>query len=158
MTLDTATSMDWPDFQSCAPDVVDALLALGKAVDDAGIDKQLSELVKLRASQVNGCAFCLQLHLNAARKAEVLPRKIDLLPVWREVDIYTPRERAALAWTETLARPGQDACRDAALDAVQQQFSAHEVAYLAAAIAGINAWNRIAWGLRFSPPRPLPSR
>jgi AhpD family alkylhydroperoxidase len=114
----------------------------------------LTELVKLRVSQINGCAFCLQLHLNLARKACVAPAKIDLMATWREVDIFSARERTALAWAEALTRMGQQAVPDALYAELRRHFSATETAFLTAAIGTTNAWNRVAGGLRFPPPIP----
>jgi AhpD family alkylhydroperoxidase len=94
--------MSYEEFSKIAAPVQDALLALGKIADDAGLDKVLTELVKLRASQINGCVFCLQLHLNIARKLGVPIQKLDLVGVRRETDVFSPREMAALEWTEAL--------------------------------------------------------
>src|SRR5689334_10233869 len=94
--------VSFQSFPRIAPGVVAGLTAITRALNDAGFDKALSELVKLRASQINECAFCLQFHLNAARKLGVPQVKLDLLPVWREAGVFTARESAALAWTEAL--------------------------------------------------------
>jgi AhpD family alkylhydroperoxidase len=94
--------ISYEEFSKIAAPVQDALLALGKIADDAGLDKVLTELVKLRASQINGCAFCLQLHLNVARKLGVPTKKLDPVGVWPETDVFSPREMAALEWTEAL--------------------------------------------------------
>ncbi len=135
-----------------APAVVAALRALGRAVDESGLEKPLSELVKVRASQINGCGFCIGFHLNAARKLDVAPAKLDLLPAWREAGVYSARERAALAWTEALTRMDRHSVSDATWAQVQAQFTQSEIAFLTAAVAAINAWNRIAGALRFEPP------
>lgn len=132
-----------------------ALIALGKSVDESGLEKPLTELVKLRVSQINGCAFCVQFHLNIARKLGVSPEKLDLVAAWREAGVFSPREMAALAWAETLtgiaaARPPSDA--DYA--AVLTEFSADEAMHLTVTIGTINQWNRIAVALRFAPPLP----
>jgi AhpD family alkylhydroperoxidase len=109
-------------------------------------------LVKIRASQINGCAFCLQLHLNRARALGVAAAKLDLVAVWRDAGEFSEREAAALAWSEALTGHAGEAERDEAWTAVRERFSeAHAVA-LTVAIAGINAWNRIAGPLRFAPP------
>ncbi len=135
-----------------------AFHALSKAVDASGLEKPLTELIKVRASQINGCAFCVQFHLNLSRKLGVAPSKLDLVAVWRDTPaVFTPRERAALAWTEALtalARPVDHGVEDHAYDAVREHFSKTEVAFLTAAIANIQAWNRIAVSLRFAPPVP----
>ncbi len=105
-------------FGEIAPAALSALLALGQAVDDAGLDKRLTELVKLRASQINGCTFCVQYHLNVARGLRVEPAKLDLVAAWRDAGVFSARERAALAWAECLTPAvgdvSDDACRLAA--------------------------------------------
>lgn len=148
------SGMDRVDFSEMAPDAVAALRALGKAVDDSGLDKQLTELLKIRASQINGCAFCLQFHLNIARQAGIPPAKLDLVATWAEAGIYSARECVALAWTETLTRMGQQHMPADAYANLLAHFSPREAAYLTSAIGAINAWNRIAGGLRFAPPIP----
>jgi AhpD family alkylhydroperoxidase len=142
------------EYEHIAPAAVVALRALGTAVDDSGLEKPLTELLKVRASQLNGCAFCLHFHLAGARRAEVAPAKLDLIATWREVDVFTARERAALAWTESLTLMAQQQVADPIFEELRQLFSASEIAYLTAAIGLINAWNRIAGGLRFAPIIP----
>jgi AhpD family alkylhydroperoxidase len=139
------------DFYKIAPDARDALIALGKAVDASGLPKELTELVKLRVSQINGCAFCLQMHLGIARKLGIKAPKLDLVAAWRDADVYTSRERAALAWAEILTRAEHGTESDAVFASLQQEFSQSEIAFLTAAIANINAWNRICGGFRFTP-------
>jgi AhpD family alkylhydroperoxidase len=142
------------DLAHRAPAVPAALRKLGEAIDASGLDKALTELMKLRASQINGCAYCAQFHINLLRKLEVAPEKIDLVAVWREAGIFSDREIAALAWTEALTgTPGLDAS-DAAYAALLTQFTEQEAIFLTAAIGLINAWNRIGVGLRFAPPIP----
>lgn len=150
--------IDWTSFEQAAPAVLAALGALGKAVDDSGLEKALTELIKVRASQLNGCAFCLQFHLNLARRLKVGNAKLDLLPVWREVAVYSPRERAALAWTEALTLMADAPVPEGVYAALQTEFSASEIVFLSSAIGAINAWNRIAGALQFSPPIPSPAQ
>jgi AhpD family alkylhydroperoxidase len=142
----------YEDFVAKAPAAHAALLALSKTATEAGLDKSLLELVKIRASQINGCAFCLQLHLNLARKLGVAAAKLDLVAVWREAGIFGARETAALAWTETLTRLGPEAASDAQYAALRGEFSEDEALFLTVAIGVINQWNRIGVGLRFAPP------
>ncbi|NML25161.1 carboxymuconolactone decarboxylase family protein [Zoogloea dura] len=146
------TAFEFSDFQQTAGKVVDALLAMGKAVDASGLEKPLTELVKLRVSQINACTFCLQYHLNLARQAGIPAAKLDLLAAWRDAPIFDQRERAALGWAEALTgmagQPIQESTRQHAAAA----FSPTELAFLTAAIASINAWNRIGGGLGFAPP------
>lgn len=144
--------MDWSAFEHAAPGVVAALRALGKAVDDSGLDKTLTELIKVRASQINGCAFCIQFHLNLARRLGVARAKLDLVAAWREAGVYDARERAALEWAEALTRMAAQPVADAAYATLQAEFSATQIASLTASIGAINAWNRIAGSLQFTPP------
>ena len=153
----TAPRIDRPEFAQLTPGVSEALLALGKAIAASGLPAELLELVKLRASQLNGCAFCLQFHLNAARRLEVPVPKLDLLAAWREAPVYTPRERIALEWTEALTLTAERAAGgadDALYARALAEFGAAPLSFLTAAIATINAWNRIAMALRFTPPLP----
>lgn len=150
------SQFDYAAYEKSAPAVVNAMRTLGKAVDDSGLDKSLSELLKIRVSQINGCIFCLQLHLNLARKLGMPPGKIDLVATWKEGDIYSERERAALAWAEALTHMAGQSISTAVHEELERHFSSSEIGFLTAAIANINAWNRIAGGLRFPPP--IPSR
>jgi AhpD family alkylhydroperoxidase len=142
------------DFYRHAPAARDALVALGKAVDASGLEKSLTELVKLRVSQINGCAFCVQYHLTLARGEGVPAAKLDLMAAWSETDLYTPRERAALGWAEATTIFHHGPAMEAAYAELTAEFSESEICFLTAAIANINAWNRIAIGLRFAPIIP----
>ena len=146
--------MEYTGFTQVAPAVVAALTAISKAVSDSGLDKSLTELIKIRASQINGCAFCVQYHLNAARKLSVSETKLGLVAVWREADVFTAKERAALAWTEALTRVTPNGITDESYQDASKEFTGSELAFLTAAIASINAWNRIAMAYRFTPPIP----
>jgi AhpD family alkylhydroperoxidase len=143
--------LSYEDFTKAAPGAYAGLAALSKAVDESGLEKSLTELVKLRASQINGCAFCVSFHLNMLRKLAVAPEKIDLLPVWREAGVYSGREFAALAWTEEMTVLSPEAASDEAYAALLREFSEAEATFLNVAIATINAWNRIGVALRFAP-------
>ena len=146
--------MEFDEFEKTAPDVRAAMTALGKAVTASGLDKTIVELIKIRSSQVNGCAYCLQYHLTFARKLGVPQTRLDLVAVWRDAGVFTPREMAALAWTEELAHVTPNGVSDEAFAAVSREFTRAEVVFLTSAIATINAWNRIAMALRFPPPLP----
>ncbi len=148
----THTRVNYNAFRKLAPDAGAALSALGKAVDDAGFDKELTELIKIRVSQINGCAFCLQHHLNIARKLGVKPEKIDLVAVWRDAGIFTERECTALAWSECLTNLATAGAPDDAYAAVRAHFTEAEAVFLTIAIGTINTWNRIGVALRFAPP------
>ena len=141
-------------FRKLAPEAYAALLALAKAVDDSGLDKALTELVKLRASQINGCAFCVQIHLNVARKIGVDRAKLDLVATWKDAGVFSEKECAALAWTESLISLLVNGASDEAYAAVRHQFTETEVVFLTLAIGTINNSNRLGVALRFAPPIP----
>src|ERR1700723_2817327 len=139
------------DFKALAPDANDMILALSQAADKAGIDKQLIELVKLRASQINGCAFCVQFHILQGESLGIAVDKLNLVVVWRETPLFSPRERAALAWTEALTML-TDGVSDEVYEQARTEFSDKELTYLTSAIASINAWNRFGVAYRWTPP------
>jgi AhpD family alkylhydroperoxidase len=141
-------------FQKTAPGARDALLAMGKTADESGVDKQVVELAKLRVSQINNCAFCLQIHLNVSRKLGVPQEKLDLVSTWHEAGIFSDKECAALAWAETLTRLADRSVPDKAYEAVRRHFSEPELIFLSVAIGTINAWNRLGAAFRFAPPIP----
>ena len=148
----TEARMEFAEFIKIAPDARAALSALSKAVDDSGLEKQLVELIKIRASQINGCAFCVQFHLIAARKAAVPQTKLDLVTTWRDAGVFTAREMAALRWTEALTQVTPAGVSDEDYEAAGNEFNEKELVFLTAAVASINAWNRIAMALKFSLP------
>ena len=132
-----------------APEAMKALLALEQAVRSAGIDPVQLEFIKLRASQINGCAYCMDMHFNDAVKAGVTSQRLQLLPVWREAaHLYTPAERAVLDWTEKLTRLPGGHVSDEDFAGIRAHFSGGEVARITLAIATINAWNRFGVGFR----------
>ncbi|MFZ5783240.1 MAG: carboxymuconolactone decarboxylase family protein [Pseudomonadota bacterium] len=139
-------------FQKSAPGAQAALLAMGRSTLESGLDKTVVELVKLRVSQINNCAFCLQIHLNVARGLGVPQEKLDLVASWHEAGIFTDRECAALAWAETLTRLADRSVSDEAYAAVRRHFGEDEVIALSVAVANINAWNRLGAAFRFTPP------
>ena len=144
--------MEYAGFIKAAPEVSNLLLQLGKAPGEAGLEKPLTELIKLRVSQVNGCAFCVGFHTNLLRQLEIPQVKLDLLPVWREVAHFTRRERAALAWAEVLTQLDGHGVPDEAYAAVASEFNPTEVLYLTVAVGTINLYNRVGVALRFTPP------
>lgn len=143
--------IDYPTFNKVAVKARDGLLVMGRVAAESGLDRELSELIKLRVSQLNGCAFCLQMHVNDLRKGGTVPARIDLLPAWREVTVYSEKERAALGWAEALTRFGDHEATEAAWKAVRAHFSEEEAVFLTVAIANINAWNRLGVGFNFTP-------
>jgi AhpD family alkylhydroperoxidase len=136
------------DFYKASPDALKALIALDVAVGKLGLEPALLDLVKLRASQINGCAFCIDLHASDLRKKGDTERRIQTVSVWREAPFFTPRERAALAWTEALTRVADTRAPDADYDALRAQFSESEMVNLTLAIGLINSWNRLSIGFR----------
>lgn len=136
------------DFYKASPDALKALIALDVAVGKLGLDAALLDLVKLRASQINGCAFCIDLHASDLRKKGDSERRIQTVSVWHETPFFTPRERAALAWTEALTRVADTHALDADYEALRAQFSEAEMVNLTLAIGLINSWNRLSIGFR----------
>ncbi|MBS0664731.1 MAG: carboxymuconolactone decarboxylase family protein [Verrucomicrobia bacterium] len=129
-----------------------AMLALQQAVNRCGLEPSLLELVKLRASQLNHCAFCMEMHFREARAQGEREDRLVLLSAWEELDWYTPRERAALRWTEALTRLADGPVTDELFAAVRAHFSEAELTHLTLAIVAINGWNRFSVGFRV-PPR-----
>ena len=142
---------EYQDFQTLAPDAYDAVRTLGQLAAKAGIDKQLLELIKLRASQINGCAFCVQFHILQGESLGIPTDKLNLLVVWREAPQFSRRERAALAWTEALTTI-TEGVSDEVYALASAEFSEKELTYLTAAIASINVWNRFGAAYRWTPP------
>src|SRR3954470_23454776 len=141
---------EYRNFKALAPDVFDLVLALGQAAAKAGIDKQLLELIKLRASQINGCAFCVQYHILQGESLGITTDKLNLVVVWREAPMFSSRERAALAWTEALTLVTEGVSDDVYAQ-VRAEFSDRELAYLSAAVGSINVWNRLGAAYRWTP-------
>ncbi len=142
---------DYPDFKTLAPDIYERVLALSQLAGKAGLEKELLELVKIRASQVNGCAFCVQFHLLEAERLGVSIDKLNLLVVWREAPQFSSRERAALAWTEALTLlPG--GVSEGVYAQASAEFSEKELVYLSSAVAVINVWNRFGVAFQWTPP------
>jgi len=135
-----------------APDTIKALSALEAQVQGSGLEHSLTELVKTRASQINGCAFYINMHTQDARKHGETEQRLYLLNAWRESPAYTDRERAALAWTEAVTLVSETRAPDNVYEEVRSQFSEAETVNLTMLIATINAWNRIAISFRFVPP------
>jgi AhpD family alkylhydroperoxidase len=127
------------------------MMALEKAVSECGLEKPLMELVRLRASQINGCAFCVDMHTTDARKGGETERRLASVVVWREAPFFSARERAALEWTEALTLVAQTHVPDAVWDAVRPHFTDQELADLTMLVVAINGWNRISVGFRKIP-------
>ncbi len=136
------------DPYTAAPDALKAMLSLEDYVKNAGLEHSLFELVKTRASQINGCAYCLHMHTSDARAAGETEARLYLLDAWRESALYSPRERAALAWTEALTLVAETHAPDADYDEALNHFTEEELVNLTLLICAINSWNRIAIGFR----------
>lgn len=142
---------------NAAPDAVNAVLGLQTYVDDCGLEHTLLELVKIRASQINGCAFCLDMHTRDARRAGEAEQRLYLLDAWSEAPLYSEREQAALLWTETLTKVTETRAPDEVYERVKAQFSDKELIDLTLAICAINTWNRVNVGFRTVPPVRKPA-
>jgi len=145
------------NIQNASPGAVRAMLGLQDYVNQSGLESSLLELVKMRASQINGCAYCLDLHAKEARAAGESEQRLYLLDAWREAPFYTDRERAALEWTEAVTRISEDHVPDAAFEAVSNEFGEEELVDLTLAIVAINGWNRLAISFRAEPGAYEPS-
>jgi len=132
------------NYQKVAPDGLKAMLGLETYVRASGLEHSLLELVKTRVSQINGCAYCLDMHTKDARAAGETEQRLYVLPAWREVSFYTPRERAALGWAEAVTRLTNQEVPDAVYEEARQQFSEKELVDLTLAIIAINGWNRLS--------------
>ena len=139
-----------------APETVKALYAVEKSFHDAGLDPILMDLIKLRASQINGCAFCIHMHSTDLRKRGEAEMRLYMLPAWRESSLYTDREQAALGWTEALTRLAETHAPDADYAALKAQFSEEEQVRLTLLIGAINLWNRLQAGFRVAHPVEAP--
>lgn len=131
-----------------APDAMKGMLAVEAAFEKSGLEHGLIELVKLRASQINGCAFCIHMHVTDAVKHGESHMRIHLLDAWRESPLFTDRERAALNWTETVTRVVETGAADEDYELLKVHFDEKEIAYLTVAIAAINFWNMLQISLR----------
>jgi AhpD family alkylhydroperoxidase len=126
-----------------SPDLTKALVGVETALAQSGIERSLAGLVRLRASQINGCAFCIHMHAAEARSHGETDVRMIMLDAWRESPLFTDRERAALAWTESLTRIAKTHAPDADYEQVKGQFSESEIVALSILIGQINAWNRL---------------
>ena len=134
-----------------APGAYRAMQGLEKYVVECGLEQSLLELVRTRASQINGCAYCLDMHTKDARANGESEQRLYALPGWKEAPFYTERERAALLWTETLTLIADNHVPDEVYEQVRQHFSEAEVINLTLAVVAINGWNRIAISFRSLP-------
>lgn len=139
------------DVMKVSPALYRAMSSLQGYVDSCGLERSLLELIKVRTSQINGCAFCLVMHTSEARKLGESDERMHLLNAWREAPVFTARERAALAWAEAITLINQHHAPDEVYQEARQSFSEKELVDLTAAIVAINSWNRLAIAFRAMP-------
>ena len=139
------------DLTKISPAAYKAMAGLEGFVKESGLERSLLELVRMRASQINGCAYCLDMHSKDARAAGETEQRLYELNAWRETPFYSERERAALVWTEALTLVHQTHAPDDVYEEVRKRFTEEEVVSLTAAIVSINSWNRLAIGFRAVP-------
>jgi AhpD family alkylhydroperoxidase len=152
-TLEPKTTVDRLKIYKTSPELYDAMMALSNAAAK-DIDAELGELIKIRASQINHCAFCLDMHTRDARKHGVSEQKLDVLAAWAEADgLFTERERAALALTEAITELGDGHVPDEVYERAAALFTERELGQVIAMAVTINAWNRINVTIRLEPPR-----
>lgn len=143
-------------YEKAAPGALRAMLSLEKYVQESGLERSLLELVKTRASQINGCAYCIDMHTKDARAAGETEQRLYALNAWRETPFYTDRERAALAWTEAVTLVHNGHVPDEVFQQAQEQFTDNELVNLTTAVVAINGWNRLAIAFRAVPGRYQP--
>jgi AhpD family alkylhydroperoxidase len=136
-----------------APESIKAMMGLEQTVEAMGLDRKLIHLIKLRASQINGCAYCIDMHNREARADGERQQRLDLLSAWRETNFFDDRERAVLGWTEALTLISETNAPDADYEALAAVFDEKERVAVTLAIGAINAWNRFAIGFRTPVPR-----
>ena len=140
-------------YKRVSPSVFQAMLDLENKVNSSGLDPALLDLARLRASQINGCSSCLDMHARDLRQRGEPEQRLDVLPAWREVSIYTDRERAALAWTEAVTLVADGHVADDVYDEALRQFTERELAELTLAVVAINGWNRFNVAFRTPPTK-----
>ena len=148
------------DYRQAAPGALGAMLGLERYVRESGLEHSLLELVKLRASQINGCAYCVDMHTKDARAAGESEQRLYAVSVWREAPFFSERERAALAWTDALTLVSEKGVPDDLYAEVREHFSERELVDLTLGVVAINGWNRLAISFRptvgeYQPPSTL---
>ncbi len=144
------------DYRALQPEIYEAMHGLQERIDGSGLEAGLLEMIRLRASQINGCSFCVNLHTNGARKAGESDARLHMVAAWRHARSFTARERAALQWCDTSTRLADAQPMGEALAELREHFTDAEIVTLTWAVASINAWNRIAvpLGQKGGPPAP----
>ncbi|MER8975390.1 MULTISPECIES: carboxymuconolactone decarboxylase family protein [unclassified Mesorhizobium] len=142
-------------FFGAAPEIMKAVSALNKAVDECGLEKSLLHLIKLRASQINGCSYCVEMHSREARRDGESEQRLYLVSAWKESPLFSERERAALAWTDALTRIADNGVSDELYARTLEYFSEQELVKLSVALGMINTWNRLC--VPFHAIHPMPA-
>lgn len=146
------------NFYKAAPDAYEAVVALEHFVQNCGLEKRLIHLIKLRASIINGCGYCVDMHSKEARRSGLSEQWINLMSVWRESPVYDARERALLGWVDAVTNLAQTGAPDDAYEPLKSYFSEEEITKLTVAIGTINVWNRLAVGFRSQHPIDEPAK
>jgi AhpD family alkylhydroperoxidase len=146
------------EYGKIVPEIFQAMLGLEHQVQKSGLESSLLNLVKLRASQINGCAYCIDMHSKDARAAGETEQRLYELNAWREAPFYSQREQAALEWTEAVTLVAEGHVPDQVYEQVREQFNAADLANLTLAVVAINAWNRFGIAFRAVPGTYRPAR
>jgi AhpD family alkylhydroperoxidase len=148
------------DYTKVAPEVYRAMLQLEKTINSSGLEDSLLDLLRLRVSQINGCAYCIDMHAKDLRARGESEQRIYLLNAWRESPFYSERERAAFAWAETLTEVSEKEVADELYEKARQQFTEAELVNLTLAVISINGWNRLNVAFKIVPGdyQPAPSQ
>lgn len=145
------------EYAGVAPEALEAMRGLEKYVRNCGIESKLLELIKIRASQINGCAYCLDMHTKDARAGGETEQRIYALDAWRETPFFTDKERAVLAWTEAVTLVSDSRVPDEVYEMARQHFGEKELVNITMAIVAINGWNRLAISFRSVPGHYQPT-
>jgi len=145
---------DRVDYKGASPRAFKAMAGLQAAVNHSGLEPALLELIKLRASQLNSCAFCIDMHFREGREKGLTDERLYLLNAWREAPVYTARERAALAWTDAITLVAESHAPDEVYEQALAEFGEEQLVNLTLAIVAINGWNRFGVGFRLPPLGP----
>lgn len=146
------------NFAKASPEAYKAVTALEQYVQGSGLERRFIHLIKLRASQINGCAYCVDMHVKEARHDGLSEQWINLMCVWRESPVYDDRERALLGWVDAVTKIAETGAPDAEFEALNANFSEEEITKITVAIGTINIWNRLAVGFRSQHPLDKPAQ
>ena len=146
------------NFAKASPDAYKAVSALEEYVQNSGLDRRFIHLIKLRASIINGCAYCVDMHVKESRHDGLSEQWINLMSVWRESPVYDDKERALLGWVDAVTNIAQTGVPDAAFEELRKYFSEDEMTKITVAIGAINVWNRLAVGFRAPHPIDKPAK